>query len=113
MPDDEKKSKEWEQTEAPDAVVEAHAPAVSIGVNAPAPPGAVAETHSVAVRIRGSLPYLVIIFGSVDIIIALAGALGFGLYAIVSGLLLGVVELVIGYISYRAPFLLQRSVTGN
>jgi hypothetical protein len=76
-------------------------------------PGAEADNHSVAVRIRGRLPYLVIIFGSVDIIIALAGALGFGPYAIVSGLLLGVVELVIGYISYRAPFLLQRSVTGD
>ena len=113
MPDDEKKSKEWEQTEAPDAVAETHAPAVGIGVNAPAAPGAEAEAHSVAVRIRGRLPYLVIIFGSVDIIIALAGALGFGLYAIVSGLLLGFMEIAIGLLSYRAPFLLPRSVTGN
>ena len=83
----------WKQTVVPGVIARAYPPA--------------------AVRIRGRLPYLVIIFGSVDIIIALAGALGFGLYAIVSGLLLGVVELVIGYISYRAPSLLPRSVTGN
>ncbi len=95
MPDNEKKSKHatWTQTVVPGAIAEAHRP--------------------LAVRIRGKLPYLVIIFGGVDIGIALAGARGFGLFAIVFGLILGVVEIGIGLISYRAPALLPRFVRGN